>query len=72
MTRKIEPLASYISAGDAAAILSKKLGRPIDPDYVKKLKNVRFVKINSRCKLYHKEDVQNASIRKRENKHDQE
>lgn len=65
MTKKIEPLTSYISAGDAAALLSKKLGRRIDPDYIKKLKNIRSVKVNERCRLYNKHDIEAATIKRR-------
>jgi len=65
MTRKIERLEDYISAKDAADILSKKLGRKIDPDYIRRVKNIRFVKVNATTKLYHKGDIQASSIRKR-------
>jgi hypothetical protein len=65
MTKKIKNLEDYIPSGDAADILSQKLGRRIDPDYIKKLKNVRSVKINSRCRLYHKADILAANVKKR-------
>ncbi len=65
MTRKLNRLEDYISAKDSADILSKKLGRKIDPDYIRRLKNVRSVKVNATMKMYHKGDIQASSIRKR-------
>jgi len=65
MTRKIERLDEYISAKDAADILSKKLGRFVDPDYIRRVKNVRSVKVNATAKLYNKQDIKAATIRKR-------
>jgi hypothetical protein len=66
MTRKIVALSDYIPASQAAHILSEKLGRPIRPDYVRKLKNVRFVRMNDRCKLYHRGDIEACIIRKKQ------
>jgi hypothetical protein len=68
MTKRIEPLANYISASDAAAILSKKYGRPIRPDYIRKLKNVRTHHVNATSKLYHKQDIEAATVKKRQPK----
>jgi hypothetical protein len=66
MTKRIIPLDDFISASEAARILSEKLGRRIRPDYIHQLKGVRSVKKNDRCKLYHKEDIEAVTIRKRE------
>jgi len=67
MTKKINPVESYVSASEAARILSEKLGRPVRPSYIQRLKNVRTRKVNATSNLYHKEDVLAATIRKRNN-----
>lgn len=65
MTKKLNRLEDYISAGDAAALLSKKLGRRIDPDYIRKLKNVRSHAVSSRAKLYHREDILACTVKQK-------
>jgi hypothetical protein len=70
MTRKIEPLTSYISASEAADLLSKKLGRRIRPDYIRKLKGVRTHKVNATSKLYHRDDILAANVKKKEINHE--
>jgi len=65
MTKKIIPLADYITAHDAAEILSAKMGRPIRPGYVHKLKRVRFHVLNQTSKLYHRGDIEACVIRQR-------
>lgn len=69
MTKKIASLTDYISASDAAMILSQKMGRQVQPGYVHKLRKVRFVKINSTTKLYHRADIEAATIRERKVSH---
>lgn len=66
MTRKIERLEDYISAKDAAVLLSRKLGRNVDPDYIRRLKNVRTHRVNATTKLYARDDIMASNIRKRE------
>lgn len=68
MTKKLNRLEDYISAGDAARLLSRKLGHRIDPDYIRKLKNVRSHTINSRAKLYNREDVLACTVRAKKGK----
>lgn len=68
MTKKLNRLEDYISAGDAARLLSLKLGRQIDPDYIRKLKGVRFYTMSSRSKLYHRDDVLACSVKQKANK----
>lgn len=65
MTRKIQALKDYIPAGEAAQILSQKLGRTVAPDYIHKLKNVRLFQVNRTTRLYHRGDIATATIRKR-------
>jgi hypothetical protein len=65
MTRKITRLEDYISSVEAAEILSEKLGRPVDPDYIRRLKNVRSHKANGKCYLYHRSDIEAVTIRRR-------
>lgn len=61
--KKIVPLFDFITAADAAAILSAKHGRNIRPGYVHKLKGVRHHPLNATSFLYHKADIESASIR---------
>lgn len=70
MTKRIIPISAYIPASEAADLLSKKLGRRIDPDYIRKIKGVQFVRINSTSKLYSKDDILATNIRKRERKNE--
>jgi hypothetical protein len=65
MTKKAPKLGDYISSVEAASILSEKLGRRIDPDYVRKIKGVRSHKANGKCYLYHRDDIENCIIRRR-------
>jgi hypothetical protein len=67
MTKKIIPLTDCISASDAAQLLSAKLGRRVRPGYIHKIRNVRFIPINRTTKLYHRADIEAATIRQREN-----
>ena len=65
MTKKIVRLEDYITASHAAHLLSLKLGRRIDPDYVRKLKGVRFHSLNRTSKLYLKSDIEAAFVRQK-------
>lgn len=71
MTRKKIALDDFISASEAAGLLSQKLGRRVRPDYIHQLKGVRSVKKHDRCRLYHKQDILNVTIRRRIIDHDQ-
>jgi len=66
MTKKIVRLEDYITAAHAAHLLSLKLDRPIKPDYVRKLKGVRFYSLNSTSKLYLKTDIEAAFVRQKQ------
>ncbi len=65
MTKKIPALTDYISASDAATILTAKMGRQIRPGYIHKLREVRSVSINRTTKLSHKADIEATTIRER-------
>jgi len=65
MTRKLNRLEDYISSREAASILSRKFNRRINPDYIRKLKNVRSHKANDRCNLYNRDDLEQVVIRKK-------
>jgi len=65
MTRKLNRLEDYISSREAASILSRKFNRRINPDYIRKLKNVRSRKANERCYLYNRDDLEQVVIRKK-------
>lgn len=67
--KKKEDINDYISAHDAAQILSLKHGRPIRPDYISKLakskkRAIRAARFYDRI-LYHKEDIANCTIRQK-------
>ena len=69
MVRKIVALHDYLSAHDAAQLLSDKLGRPVSAKYIRSLtkrkKNpVRAEIVNNRF-LYSKSDIEAITIRKR-------
>ena len=69
MSKKIIALDDYVSAHDAAQILSKKHGRPVSSRYIRSLskraKNpVSALQISNRL-LYLKEDILACDIRER-------
>lgn len=70
MTRKLNRLEDYISAGDAATLLGKKLGRRIDPDYIRKIKGIRSHTIHDRSRLYHRDDILVSNVRQKAKKRD--
>ena len=65
MPKKIDRLEDYITASDAALILSLRMKRTIKPGYVHKIRDVRFVKLNATTKLYHRSDIQQVTIRQK-------
>jgi hypothetical protein len=70
MPVKIQALADWISAHDAAQLLSLKHGRPIDPKYIRRLSKrtkdpVRTKEMSNRL-LYSREDLEQVTIRQRE------
>ena len=69
MPKKIIPLADWISAHDAAQLLSLNMGRPVPSRYVVKLSRrkrnpVRTQEMGNRL-LYHKADIEAATIRQK-------
>jgi hypothetical protein len=69
MPKKIQALADWISAHDAAQFLSLKHERPIDPKYIRRLskrtKNpVRTMPSSNRL-LYNLEDLEQVVIKRR-------
>jgi hypothetical protein len=65
MTRKLNRLEDYLSSREAADLLSQKFNRRIDPDYIRKLKNVRSRKANERCYLYNREDLEQVVVKQK-------
>lgn len=61
-----ENLQSYITASVASDILSTKLGRTVSPDYIRKIRGVRSIRIHNTSKLYLKADIEAVNIRKRQ------
>ena len=67
MVKKITPLESYISAHDAAQLLSLKHERPIDSKYIRRLskraKNpVRTQQMSNRL-LYNRDDILACTVK---------
>ena len=65
MSKRIIPATAYISASKAAMILSQKSGRRVLPQNISRLKNVRFIKVTDKCKMYLQQDIEAYPIRKR-------
>ena len=69
MVKKIIPLDSYLSAADAAQLLSDKHDRRIDPKYIRTLSKrkrnpVRTQEMSNRL-LYSREDLEKVTIKKK-------
>lgn len=70
--KKIENINDYLTAHDAAQVLSISHGRPIRPDYINRLarskkRSIRTARFRDRI-MYHKEDIAGVTIRQREHK----
>jgi hypothetical protein len=69
MTKKIIPLNSYIGASEAANLLSLKMGRWINPEYLTKLAKskkqpIRTQQVSNRL-LYNREDLEKVVIKQK-------
>jgi hypothetical protein len=69
--KKKEDINEYCTAQDAAKILSEKHGRPIRPDYVRKMRRskrhaIRSVLVGDRW-MYHRGDIAACSITQKRN-----
>ena len=69
MVKKIQALTDWLSAHDAAQLLSLKHGRPISAKYIRRLskrsKNpVRTQEMSNRL-LYNREDLEKVVIKKK-------
>lgn len=66
MVKKIENILDYVTASDAAALLSQKYDRPIRPDYISKMSASRKHAIRvaqfGRIRMYHREDIAACTI----------
>jgi hypothetical protein len=64
--RKKEDVREYITAHEAAGLLSQKYQRPIRPDYVAKMSKARkhFIRVArfGRIKMYHATDILACTI----------
>jgi hypothetical protein len=64
----ITDIEAWYTAGEAAKALSMSSGKPVRPDYISKLASLgklRSKKINTRLKLYSKEDVDAYRVEER-------
>jgi hypothetical protein len=73
MTKKIIALTDYITADEAAKILSDRLNRMIPSRYIRKLsqrkkKPVRAIPMGNRV-LYYREDIESCSIKQKAGDH---
>jgi hypothetical protein len=66
MGKKIENILDYVTAADAAAILSQKHGRPIRSDYISKMsaskKHVIRAARFGRIQMYHRADIESCTL----------
>jgi hypothetical protein len=53
MTKKIDKYEDWITAHDAALLLSKKLGRPVSPKYIRTLAKSKRQPVRTRPLRYH-------------------
>lgn len=69
MTRKINRLEDYITAHDAAQLLSLKHGRSIQPRYIRQLAKSKKQPVRTQPigvhKLYHRDDIQSAAVKQK-------
>lgn len=65
MTKKKIDISEYCTAGEAARILTLKLGRPVRPDYIHRVKNIESVLVNKTTRLYLRTDIEKAVIQQR-------
>jgi hypothetical protein len=66
VVRKKEDINDYVTAHDAAQILSLKMGRRVRPDYISKMakskkRSIRRVLMGDRW-MYHRDDIEAATI----------
>ncbi len=62
MAKKKRDVSEYVSAKQAAVILSAKLKRDIRPDYIHRMKGIARVQVNPRMWLYLRSDIEAAKI----------
>jgi hypothetical protein len=69
MVKKIVALSDYITASDAAQLLSLKHGRPISPKYVRLLAKSKKQPVHTQQKgdrlLYNRVDIENVIIKQK-------
>jgi hypothetical protein len=70
MPKKIQSIDDWISAHDAAQILTLKHGRRIDPQRVRALAKAKFHPVRTMPfgkyhKMYNRADIESVSIRER-------
>jgi hypothetical protein len=69
MVKKIVALSDYITASDAAQLLSEKHNRPISPKYIRLLAKSKKQPIRTQQKgdrlLYNQSDIENVVIKQK-------
>jgi 20S proteasome alpha/beta subunit len=69
MTKKVDRFENWISASDAAQLLSEKSGRRVDPEYITKMAKSKKQPIKTRPMgnrlLYNREDILASKVKQR-------
>jgi hypothetical protein len=69
MTKKVDRFENWISASDAAQLLSEKSGRRVDPEYITKMAKSKKQPIKTRQMsnrlLYNREDILASKVKQR-------
>ncbi len=74
MTKKISNAEDWLSAHDAAMLLSKKLGRRVSPKYIRTLAKSKRQPVRTRSlryhQLYNRDDVLASKVRQQAKRRD--
>jgi hypothetical protein len=69
MPKKIEPLSNWITANKAAALLSDKMGFPIESRYIRQLAKRKRNPVRTQSldyhQLYNREDLETVVIKQK-------
>ncbi len=70
MTKKINRFEDWLSANDAALLLSAKLGRPVASRYIRQLAKSKRQPVRTQSlgyhQLYHRDDIEQVIIKQKQ------
>jgi len=70
MTKKINRLEDWLSANDAAQLLSDKIGRPVPSRYIRQLAKSKRQKVRTKSlgyhQLYHQDDILASTVKQKQ------